>query len=335
MPIMSTKIKIIPKSMKLLMPLTFLFCIAQSPSSSPIPGADHAKYGKSASEQDKTNRDEKDQRRPRPPVSVVPMITPDRAAQERAAAESAKRASEQEAHYRRQEELATGTLAVTQRTLDIDSELVTLTTVLAIVNFLTMLVFYVTMRANVKAANAADVSAKAAKASADAALRSDRPVLVAEKFIPHNIYPREGLPESERTTVVGFWIRNCGKGPALSVELAGLLTLKNELPYPASIGACRPIAIRDTVIPSGGDLEVRALYLLNEVESAIAQNEINAIESGQIKLFIYGIVHYRDIHRGRYTTWFGCEYRPTSFGAKMGFFPNPPEYNRHYEYGPD
>jgi len=318
-----------------LLSLVWALCVALSPSSNPIPSAPHAQHRKSASEQDETNRAETDQRAPRPSVSIIPAITPNRLAQDNAAAESAKRAAEQEAHYKRQEELAAGTLSVTQRTLDIDSELVRLTAVLAIINFLTMLVFYFAMRASVKAANAADVSANAAKTTADAALRSDRPVLVVEKFIPHNIYPREGLPESERTTVVGFWIRNCGKGPALSVELAGLLTLKNELPYPASIGACRPITIRDTVIPSGGDLEVRALYLLNEVESAITQKEINAIESGQIKLFIYGIVHYRDIHRGRYTTWFGCEYRPTSFGAKMGFFPSPPEYNRHCEYGPD
>jgi len=54
-----------------------------------------------------------------------------------------------------------------------------------------------------KTLSATEKAANAAKVSADAALRSERPVLVVEKFIPHNIDQRMG-PQGERTTFVKF-----------------------------------------------------------------------------------------------------------------------------------
>jgi hypothetical protein len=91
-----------------------------------------------------------------------------RAAQNHAGTTGEQRAAEQEAHLKKQEEFAAKTLAITQTTLNIaqqslanDRRLVKITGALALINVLTMIVFYCTMRANRTAAIAAQSSADA------------------------------------------------------------------------------------------------------------------------------------------------------------------------------
>jgi len=117
----------------------------------------------------------------------------------------------------------------------------------------------------------------------------------------------------------------------------GLIVLADELPYPASIGLgqCKQTPIRDVVIPAGGEIEEGMTYLSGDATNLLTQEDTKSIERGQTKLFVYGMVHYRDIHRGRYQTLFGSGVSAIQLWASMGFFPSSEEYNRHNAYGPD
>jgi hypothetical protein len=169
------------------------------------------------------------------------------------------------------------------------------------------------------------IAANAAKASADAAVRSDRPVLIVADFVK---------TEDEGFTLINFKIRNCGKGPALNIQLVGHVKLAASLPYPTDFGECRAIPTRLTVGEAGKPVSAFIPYTIGEVAILLSEAEWIRVENGKTNLFAYGWVTYRDIHRNRYDVRFSAQYLPVRFSGER-FYPSPEEYNRHNDYGPD
>jgi hypothetical protein len=180
---------------------------------------------------------------------------------------------------------------------------------------------------------ATQIVANAAKSSADAALRSDRPILVAEQFLPQNIDCRQGI-QNESVTLVTFQIRNCGKGPALTVELVGNIKLINNLPYPPSFGDCKPIPLRENVVETSKGVNAFVPYAPAKPAMLLPDTDSARVENGLVNLFVYGWIAYRDVHGNRYDSRFSVQYLPVRFSGER-FYPSPKEYNRHNEYGPD
>ena len=59
------------------------------------------------------------------------------------------------------------------------------------------------------------------------------------------------------------------------------------------------------------------------------------LAEGQRRLFVYGQITYRDIHRNRYRTLFSAQFLQPRFPASQAVFPKPEWYNRHYTDGPE
>jgi hypothetical protein len=179
---------------------------------------------------------------------------------------------------------------------------------------------------------ATEKAANAAKASADIAARSDRPVLVAENFVPQNI-DRTRAVHNDPVTLAEFQIKNCGKGPALTVELVGNIKLASELPYPPDFGDCKEITLRNKVVEASKEISASMPYASDKPAILLHPVDSKAVENGQISLFVYGWISYRDIHGNRYDTRFSVKYLPVKFGGSERFYPEPEEYNHHNEYG--
>jgi hypothetical protein len=181
---------------------------------------------------------------------------------------------------------------------------------------------------------AAVKSADAAKLSADIAAKSDRPVLVVEKFVPHNV--GSAGRNNDRHTSVNFQIANCGKGPALGVELLGSIKVTGGLPTPPDISDCHKMPLRNRVIEASKDIAAFVVYAPTKGPAILVSNDdMSLVEVSGLQLFAYGHITYRDIHRNQYRTIFSAQYLPARFSGPERFFPSPDEYNGHIDDGPD
>lgn len=183
------------------------------------------------------------------------------------------------------------------------------------------------------AAIAARDNAVAAKKSADVAAKSDRPVLVVEGYVPNNI---GGLGQTnERITSVNFRIANCGKGPALDVEASGNIKVANAPIIPPYFGDCKTVPLRQRVVEASKNIPAFVAYMPHKGAVLLSNEEVADANEGRRRLFVYGQITYRDIHRNQYRTLFGVEYLPPRFSGPERFFPSPDEYNRHIDDGPE
>ena len=209
-------------SVLILIVLVFLLSDARKGNAQPSPRGVPASHRSATTEQKPARHNTNDHHHPRRYISTLSSIARDRATQDRTAAESAQHAAEQEAYLNKQEELAATTLAVTQQTLDITRQslgidwwLVKLTAALAIINVLTMGVFYFTMQATFIAANATKNSADAALAASTAYIHLMRVSL--EGQIPNHDIMEGWLGVADPVFHYGF--TNFGKSPAYMSEM--------------------------------------------------------------------------------------------------------------------
>lgn len=77
-------------------------------------------------------------------------------------------------------------------------------------------------------------------------------MLVAENFVSQNM---SGTPTGERVTLVDFRIANCGKEPALTVELLDNIKLAGKLPSPPDFSDCKDISLRNRVVGASKEIE--------------------------------------------------------------------------------
>jgi hypothetical protein len=172
-------------------------------------------------------------------------------------------------------------------------------------------------------------AAEAAKRSADVAAKSDRPVLVVENFVPHNV---GGFGQTyDKFTSIDFRIANCGKGPALEVEASGNIKVARALSMPPDFGDCRTVPMRHRVVEASKNIAAFVAYMPNKAAVLLSNQEVTDANEGRTKLFVYGQITYCDIHRNRYRTLFSTEYLPARFAGPERFFPSPDEYNRHVD----
>jgi hypothetical protein len=199
-----------------------LLSAAKSGAKNPSPGTIPQSHREATPEQKPTSDNAKspDQQRPTPNAFTAP--TPQRLTSISGAAEGGRKATEEERHDRREEAL--------------EHQLVCLTAILAGIEVITLVLFFFSMRASIKAANASGASARAT----DASLHVYRPFLVPQyatiATCDAKTYPQNAISINE--TPAKFWItiRNEGIGPADILKI----TMRMEI-FPYNGGMNDPI----------------------------------------------------------------------------------------------
>jgi len=321
-----------PSSTSILILLASLLSVSRSGSAQPSPGAIPTNGRTATPQQTRSRRATNDQHHPHQSTNALSAIAPDRATLDRAAAESAKSAAAQEANLRKQQELAAETLAVTQKTLDvtqqslnIDGWLVKLTAGLAVINFLTMVVFYCTMRANVVAANATRDVVKVSKAAV-------RPYLWVRKVEAELGSPTLagdlGPEFANMVSSASCFIQNLGSGPAFITEVVATLKFSDPpLPLPPNYDDCIRVVMLQPVVtatePTNFLVRLRGGA---DSPTAIRMGDPNAQE----RFSCYGIIRYRDVFGEKYCTTFGFSRqwgRRSDSEVFEWFFTHWPPYN--------
>jgi hypothetical protein len=322
------------KPLFLLIPivLALLLSDARNASAQPSPGTIQKSHRKPATKQESAQRAKNDQHQPRASSRPLSAIAPNRTAQDRAAAESAMRAAEQEAHLKRQEQLAAATLAVTQKTLDttqqsleLDRKLVWFTGVLAVINLLTMMVFYRTVSANIIAANATRDAVQVSKSAV-------RPYLWVSNVKGETHPPSLTQVGPESRNVLGFAdcnIQNLGKGPAFITEVAAKLKFSSApLPLPPAFNDCLKVIVLQPVVPAAESTNF--LVPLSQTFASQDTEKMNDQRASE-RFSCYGTIKYRDAFGTPYCTNFGFSRQWGKFSDSeephWTFVPSP-AYNR-------
>lgn len=201
-------------SASILIALALLLSAAKNGAENPSPRTTPQSHGEATPEQKPTadNAKSPDQQRPTPNALAAPA--PQRLTGISGAAEGGRKATEEERHDQREEAL--------------EHQLVCLTAILAGIEVVTLVLFFFSMRASIKAANASGSSARAA----DASLHVYRPFLVTlsarvqvadlDSFQTSITYTSQDPAK--------FWItiRNDGIGPA---DILGVQMRMEVFPY--------------------------------------------------------------------------------------------------------
>jgi hypothetical protein len=168
------------------------------------------------------------------------------------------------------------------------------------------------------AADAAKLAAEAAKQSAEVAVNSQRAWMLIEGD------PNPGFD----SWIFTFTAKNYGKSPAevLFTDLSfGVLDIREDLPEEPPYTKAEVFGHREWVPPQE-DTEVGSFYAY-VVFTGELKSELGEIKDGRKKLWLYGVIRYRDtvsatIHETRFCYW-------RNIGAGLGLIMGGPAgYNQ-------
>ena len=117
--------------------------------------------------------------------------------------------------------------------------------------------------------------------------------------------------------------------------MRGNIKITAKMPHPPDFGDCTTKTLRNRVVEASKDIPAFIPYAPHKPAVMLHINDYINIEGDQIGFFVYGVIAYKDIHGNRYDTQFSVKYLSQKFGGSERFYPNPPEYNRYNEYGPE
>ena len=230
---------------------------------------------------------------------------------------AADKPTEEQRHNRREEAL--------------EHQLVCLTAALAIVEVITLFVYFFTMLANIRAANAAKASADAAKASADAAnasLHVYRPFLSVQILEPNPqiAYSIDWIPSSFRINIL-----NDGIGPADILRYhmeAQVFPWDGNEPIP-EYERINSLTLVQSVVPPGSERVIPRTDVPRRFD--VTPRDFAEMRAGTMRLGLHGIVIYRGGPAQEYWTRFFWWYLVDSAGARHPDIvrANRPEVNAH------
>lgn len=170
----------------------------------------------------------------------------------------------------------------------LESQLVRLTAILAGIEIITLVFFFFSMRANIKAANAAktaaDAATKGARTAELAFYTATRPWVLISDF---------EMGPDDRGPVITYKIYNSGTTPALlyGMEIRAEASAFPPMNNPVSLEqvATRVIAIH---VPPHSDV-TRGFVAQEFVPTSLSSEDWRAIQTGRKWLYCYGLIKYR------------------------------------------
>jgi hypothetical protein len=193
-------------------------------------------HRETAPEQKPTTDNSKQEHADSERAGALSSATPDRIAESVGTGSDSSRATEEERHDRREESL--------------EQRLICLTAILAIIEVITLFIFYYTMKANEVAANAAKVGADAAKMSADATKSSADAVVSQMQLLtrPNIEVHADTLITHNTEVTIYFTVINVGHTDARVLrQRLGLWRKYNGVPWSSEIPLGETVL--DTLLP--------------------------------------------------------------------------------------
>lgn len=149
-------------------------------------------------------------------------------------------------------------------------------------------------------ATMADNSAKAIKATQDS-MRQDQRAWLAVTEI-------SGLPEVGKPWIINLLMGNSGKTIAQHIRVVGI---SDQIPSPDEPSfTLEPLKERGIISPlSRGYAHIRVSHGVN-----LPQSVYDSYQKGQLRLFVYGLILYKDVFKREHSTQFCFVYVPDDPG---------------------
>ncbi len=170
-------------------------------------------------------------------------------------------------------------------------------------------------------AEAAKISANAAKASADALVNTERAWMILDKFNPTS-------PSSGPNNIISIQFRNCGRTPAwITNFVARYVTNQGAITQTINFDAILPQPTPGEPITT--DAPTRWYGEKLQGTGDLSEAEFRSVRRGELTLYCFGILKYRDIFDKDRETRFCFIYMPPITSPEAWIYSGPADANKH------